>query len=116
MAILKSVDGRFYDVPDSQLDRLLIPAEQVKERLGAAGALTGGGGHSGGSRSGPVSHVFIQVFGGAPPRRVEASTATPAGEQEEGVRAYHHSVGYCGLRCFSYCGSYCGNYCGHYCA
>ena len=37
MAILRSSDGKFYDIADEQLDGRLIPAEQIKEKLGAVG-------------------------------------------------------------------------------
>jgi len=37
MAILRSSDGKFYDVADDQLDDKMIPAEEVKERLGDVG-------------------------------------------------------------------------------
>ena len=39
MAILRSVDGKFFDVPDKELDKFEVPAEQVKELLGAAGQM-----------------------------------------------------------------------------
>jgi len=45
MAILRSNDGKFYDVADDQLEDKLIPAEEVKERLGEVGV---------GSAPGPV--------------------------------------------------------------
>lgn len=38
MAILRSMDGQFYNVPDSQLNAMLVPAEQVKAKLTAAAA------------------------------------------------------------------------------
>lgn len=37
MAILRSSDGKFYDIADEQLEGKLIPAEQIKEKLGAVG-------------------------------------------------------------------------------
>jgi hypothetical protein len=119
MAILKSADGKFYDVPDNQLDSLLIPAEQVKEKLEAAGAPTGGGGgggrRGGGGRSGPAPQVFIQVFGGAKARRGGAPATAQACQQEEGVGAYHHCGHFCGHHCGHNCGSHCGSHCGSRC-
>lgn len=38
MAILRSIDGQFYNVPDSQLNAMLVPAEQVKAKLNATEA------------------------------------------------------------------------------
>ncbi len=31
MAILRSLDGQFYEIPDDQVAKFLIPAEKVKE-------------------------------------------------------------------------------------
>jgi hypothetical protein len=119
MAILKSADGKFYDVPDNQLDSLLIPAEQVKEKLEAAGAPTGGGGggrRGGGGRSGPAPQVFIQVFGGAKASRGGVPATAQACQQEEGVGAYGHHCGhFCGHHCGHHCGHNCGHHCGHHC-
>jgi hypothetical protein len=33
MAILRSLDGKFYEIPDNLLSSYLIPAEKVEERL-----------------------------------------------------------------------------------
>ena len=38
MAILRSMDGQFYSVPDSQLNAMLVPADEVKTKLDAAEA------------------------------------------------------------------------------
>ena len=93
MAILKSADGKFYDVPDSQLGSLEIPADQVKQRLAEAG-----GGPAGGSGAGPGAgrggrspQVLIQVFGG--PRGGFAQTGAPAATAQacdSEVQPYHH--------------------------
>jgi hypothetical protein len=37
MAILRSLDGRFYDIPDGLLSNYLIPADKVKERATGSG-------------------------------------------------------------------------------
>ena len=74
MAILRSVDGRFYEIPDDQVSKYLIPADKVKEKLEGAGAPAspppGGGGPGGGPPSGGPT-ILVQVFGaggtGAPP-------------------------------------------------
>lgn len=36
MAILRSMDGKFYNVPDSELESRLVPANEVKAKLNAA--------------------------------------------------------------------------------
>ena len=38
MAILRSMDGQFYNVLDDQLSAMLVPAEQVKAKLNATTA------------------------------------------------------------------------------
>lgn len=70
MAILRSSDGKFYDIADDQLEDKMIPAEEIKQRLGDAGV---------GPAPGPVGpgpemvvpgtggQVIIQIHtGGAP--------------------------------------------------
>lgn len=37
MAILRSSDGKFYEVADHELDDKLIPAEEIKQKLGDVG-------------------------------------------------------------------------------
>jgi hypothetical protein len=37
MALMKSIDGRLYNVPDEQAARFLIPADKVADTLKAAG-------------------------------------------------------------------------------
>ncbi|MBL8852055.1 MAG: hypothetical protein JNG89_20450 [Planctomycetaceae bacterium] len=105
MAILKSADGKFYDVPDSQLGSLEIPADQVKQRLTeAGGAPEGGPGRGPGprGRGGPAPQVLINVYGGA--RRggfaqVGGAPAATAGQAcESEVEPYGHG-GHGGHHC-----------------
>ncbi len=72
MAILRSVDGKFYEVPDKDLEKFEIPADQIKDKLGdAAQAEPGGPGGPGAGPGGPGagggggSQVVIQILGGA---------------------------------------------------
>jgi len=44
MAILRSTDGKFYDVPDEELGNYEVPADQVKGLLSGLGPAGGGGG------------------------------------------------------------------------
>ncbi len=48
MAILRSVDGRLYDVPDDQLGNYEVPAEKVGELMAEAGGEPGPEGGGGG--------------------------------------------------------------------
>jgi len=87
MAILRSNDGRFYEIADEQLEDAMIPADEVKERLGAAGV---------GPASGPVGsgpdmvvpgtggQVVIQIYpgGGAPGAESAPSEEEVGGDVE----------------------------------
>jgi len=44
MAILRGLDGKFYEVPDTQLDSYLIPEDKVKEKMSEACPPGGGRG------------------------------------------------------------------------
>ncbi|MCG8559520.1 MAG: hypothetical protein MI824_06960 [Hyphomicrobiales bacterium] len=37
MAILRSVDGKFYEIPDEELGQFEVPAEKVNELMAAMG-------------------------------------------------------------------------------
>lgn len=37
MAILRSVEGKFYEVPDKELSKLEVPADKVKDIIGNEG-------------------------------------------------------------------------------
>jgi hypothetical protein len=90
MAILRSVDGRFYEVPDDQLNQYLIPEDKVKEKLEGSGAPMvapnapppdAGPGPAGGSPT-----IVVQVYGAAPPPGAGApppssGTEAPAGAE-----------------------------------
>ena len=88
MAILRSVDGQFYDVPDDQLAQYLVPADKVKEKLQGSG--TDLGPPPGGpppTEHGPGPAIVVQIYGanppppggGAPPP-VDTGAAAPGGE------------------------------------
>ena len=62
MAVLRSVDGRFYDVPDEELDQFEVPAERVNE--------------------------LMEAMGGGEPEGGPMGEGPPAGG--EGVDPYHH--------------------------
>lgn len=94
MAILRSSDGKFYDVADDQLEDKLIPAEEIKEKLGEVGV---------GPAPGPVGpgpemvvpgtggQVIIQIHtGGAPmgPPMEGGYEQGPEGEAEGDVEAH----------------------------
>jgi hypothetical protein len=37
MAVVRSLEGTFYDIPDSELEKYKVPADQVKSLMEAAG-------------------------------------------------------------------------------
>jgi len=51
MAILRSMDGKFYNIPDDQLGEHEMGPDEVKEHIGAQGG--GPGGPGGGGQGGP---------------------------------------------------------------
>ena len=54
MAILRSLEGKFYDIPDEEAQKYEVPREQVKDLLAKAGGPPpAGGGHNGPGRGGP---------------------------------------------------------------
>jgi hypothetical protein len=54
MAILRSMDGKFYNIPDDQLGEYEMGPDEVKDQIGAAGAPQGGPGPQGGQGRGDV--------------------------------------------------------------
>ena len=72
MAILRSTDGRFYDVADDQLEGKLIPADQIKAKLGAVGV----GPAEGPVGPGPGPQMMVPGTGG----QVVIQIYTSAGE------------------------------------
>ncbi|MEM9281415.1 MAG: hypothetical protein AAGA96_06285 [Verrucomicrobiota bacterium] len=90
MAILRSSDGKFYDVADDQLDDRLIPAEEIKERLGDAGVAPAQGPVGPGPEMvvpGSGGQVVIQVYtstagSSCSPPPSEVDTAVEAGDVE----------------------------------
>jgi hypothetical protein len=91
MAILRSNDGRFYEIADDQLEDKLIPADEVKDRLGEVGV---------GPASGPVGpgpemtipgtggQVVIQIFAGSGGDPGPEGPAEDAGEGEVDAHSY----------------------------
>jgi len=89
MAILRAMDGKFYDVPDAEASKFEVPRDKVKELLeksggpGPQGAPGGGGGPGGGRGAGaPGGQVVVQIFaqGAGQPGQSGAPTAQPASE------------------------------------
>lgn len=66
MAILRSADGKFYDVPDDELANYEVPADQVKGMLGAVGPGQGPGPGPGPQGRGGGE---VQPYGYCPPWR-----------------------------------------------
>lgn len=77
MGILRGVDGRFYEVPDEDMEKFLVPDDKVKDLLredvtAEPGPGGGGGGGRGPGGSGPQAipgtggQVVINVFTSPP--------------------------------------------------
>jgi hypothetical protein len=87
MAILRAMDGKFYDVPDAEAAKFEVPRDKVKELLEKAGgpAPQGGPGPGpGGGRGapgGPGGQVVVQIFaGGGGQQGPSAPPQQPSGE------------------------------------
>jgi hypothetical protein len=64
MAILQSMDGRFYQVPDEELAQHLIPADKLIETMRAAGYYVPGASEA----SAPAStEGMVMAYHGPPP-------------------------------------------------
>ena len=58
MAILRSVDGKLYNVPDSDLSRFEVPADKVSELMAEMGTGEAGGGEGPGGDVEPYHHRY----------------------------------------------------------
>ena len=88
MAILRSLDGRFFEIPDDQVDRFLIPADQVKAKLDAAGTTQSGpppasSGPPPGPGGGPPPLMVLQIF--SPSAGPPSAPPPMGGEQPAGA-------------------------------
>jgi hypothetical protein len=98
MAILRSVDGQYYEVPDDQLARYLIPADKVKEKVQTGGGEDPGPPDPGPpGAGGPGPTVLVQIYGtsapppgggGAPPPGGGGAPAPGAGGAAPEVQPY----------------------------
>jgi hypothetical protein len=90
MAILRSVDGQFYEIPDDQLSKYLVPADKVKEKLGAAGADAGpppdGGPPPSGGGPGPA--IIVQIYGAHMPPSGPPPEGAASGQPSAEVQPY----------------------------
>ncbi len=108
MAILQSIDGRFYQVPEDEAEKFLVPADKVEETLRASGAAQPQAAAAPGPCGAPMSTggqapVIIYIVGGggqggmgpqpmgAGPQ--EQQMGAPMGQQ---VQAYAHHGGHGG--------------------
>jgi hypothetical protein len=82
MAILRALDGTFYEVPDDQMAKFKIPPDKLKEKLGSQVPTDAGGppeGGGGGEPGGASPLVNVQIYygqgqggGGGAPAAAEA--------------------------------------------
>ncbi len=94
MAVVRSLEGTFYDIPESELEQYKVPADQVKGLMEAAGqrppqgqnpGQQGQGQAQGGGGSPQILVQFItQAPGGAAQQRPQQAQGAP-GEGEEKV-------------------------------
>jgi hypothetical protein len=91
MAVVRSLEGTFYDIPDSELDQYKVPADQVKSLMEAAGQKPPQGPpqqqtqQGQGKATGGSPQILVQFITQAPgaPQQKQGQTAPPAAEGEE---------------------------------
>jgi len=64
MSLMKSIDGRLYNVPDEEAAKFLIPADKVAETLKAAGIEAPASGQAGQQTGGQVQAYHHGGWGG----------------------------------------------------
>lgn len=97
MAILRALDGRFYEVPDDQAGKFAVPEDKVKDKLDQAGVVNEGPPPPDEGpppyammASGPT--VLVQIFGGTS-GGVESGAVQPyawGGHGGHGHGGHHH--------------------------
>jgi hypothetical protein len=95
MAIVRSVDGTFYEVPDGELEQYKVPPDQVKGLMEGAGQQVPSGpqqqqqqtGKPMGEASAGSPQILVQfiVQGNQAPQQPAAAQKPPAGAEEEKV-------------------------------
>ncbi|MEM7698996.1 MAG: hypothetical protein AAF236_11380 [Verrucomicrobiota bacterium] len=110
MAILRSNDGKFYDIADEQLDERLIPAEEVKARLDEAGVAPPSRPTGPSPKPGPApemaipgtgGQVVIQIFPSGDAGPIEGAAPAEQAPEEGSIRGDVEAHGYCWRRnCF----------------
>ena len=88
MAVVRSLEGTFYDIPDSQLDRYKVPADKVKGLMEAAGQQAPsnpGQQPAGQSRpTGGTPQILVQfiINGSGTPQQGQTQAAPAEGEEK----------------------------------
>jgi hypothetical protein len=91
MAILRSNDGKFYDISDEQLEGKLIPAEQIKEKLSSVGVGPAEGPVGPGPQMmvpGASGQVVIQIYTSAEGAGVYEAPPEEGGEGDVEAHGY----------------------------
>ena len=96
MAVVRSLEGTFYDIPDSELEQYKVPADQVKGLMEAAGQKPpsnpgpqqAGQGQGQGQGQGGSPQILVQFItqgAGAGQQQKQPQAAQQAGGEEEKV-------------------------------
>ena len=83
MAILRSLEGTFYDVPDSDLDKFTVPPDQVKNLMESAGQKPPQGPKQQQQQQQQTFQVSGDASRGAPQILVQFITQAPAAQQQQ---------------------------------
>jgi len=86
MAVVRSLEGTFYDIPDSELEKYKVPPDQVKTLMEAAGQKVP---QSPGPPRQGQGQVQVQTGGpgGSPQILVQFIMQGPGGAQQQGQPA-----------------------------
>jgi hypothetical protein len=115
MAILQSVDGKFYEIADKDLEKYEVPADKVKDILAEMGPPKGGpaGGPGGMRKGGGASpQVVVNVQGSEGPGGGKRGGPPPSGEEgEQGVQPHGYWWANWWSNCWANCWANCWRNC-----
>ncbi len=84
MAVVRSLEGTFYDIPESELEQYKVPADQVKKLMEAAGRKMPS---NAGQQPGPQIQGQGGGAAGSPQIIVQFITQSPGGAQQRQPQA-----------------------------
>ncbi len=88
MAVVRSLEGTFYDVPDSELERYKVPDDQAKCLMESPGMkMMNPGQQPSGGAPGGSPQILVQFITQGPPQQVQQGQE---GQEAVEPQWYHH--------------------------